>query len=285
MDEIATMLHRLETGFPITIDGRRIRCRAFVVHAGVDYQQLNSMTNVRGVNAWFPCVYCLIGGIKQTAHDNTTHYYPLAFPYDIHHGQVRAADPPVNARVVPWRLPPAVHYQPGDLPLRADPIYRAHLDDMAQAQNNQAQEDIGKATGLNGPAAFRILEFCKNPFRYAIVDPFHLLCENVIPNLWKIFAGTLKPMSPANRFGEMLFLLARQDVAFVNECLKLNGKYIPSSFGRNLREICGGWKGSEWMTFGFRFALPLYYHAWGPNPDKLVFTLMYSKFVQGICTS
>ncbi|ORZ38191.1 hypothetical protein BCR44DRAFT_307933 [Catenaria anguillulae PL171] len=129
-------------------------------------------------------------GINQTAHDNTTHCYPLAFPYDMHNGQVRAADPPVNARVVPWRLPPAVHYQPGDLPLRADPIYQAHLDDMAQAENNQAQEDIGKAIGLNGTAAFWILEFCKNPFLYAIADPFHLLCENVIPNLWKISAGS-----------------------------------------------------------------------------------------------
>ncbi|ORZ41254.1 hypothetical protein BCR44DRAFT_1002340 [Catenaria anguillulae PL171] len=202
MEEIADMLQRLEAGFPVTVNGERVRCRVFVIHGGGDYPALNSLTNMRGVNAWFPCVYCYIPGIRQ-ARDGFNTFYPAhTQPYELApNGNRAASNPPVQERPVlwgKWQDGPEVDCFPPNLHKRTDEWYNFHIGEIALlAGNRQGQEDIGKACGLNGPAAFDTLLLCKNPSTYAVVDPFHLICENVIPNLCKIFCGTLKPMGPA----------------------------------------------------------------------------------------
>ncbi|ORZ39961.1 hypothetical protein BCR44DRAFT_1218789 [Catenaria anguillulae PL171] len=279
MEEIADMLQRLEAGFPVTVNGERVRCRVFVIHGGGDYPALNSLTNMRGVNAWFPCVYCYIPGIRQ-ARDGFNTFYPAhTQPYELApNGNRAASNPPVQERPVlwgKWQDGPEVDCFPPNLHKRTDEWYNFHIGEIALlAGNRQGQEDIGKACGLNGPAAFDTLLLCKNPSTYAVVDPFHLICENVIPNLCKIFCGTLKPMGPAEHVGAMPFLFTKDDIKFINMCLALNGKYIPPPFGRCPKELGGQWKGSEWLLFGMLYALPLYFHAWGPDENKLIFAQM-----------
>ncbi|ORZ39776.1 hypothetical protein BCR44DRAFT_1215589 [Catenaria anguillulae PL171] len=288
MSAMVDVLISLEEGFPIEVFDPeqdryvRKRCRVFMVHAGGDYPALNSMTCMRGVNARFPCVYCYIGGCRHVG--ARTYYVPMDHPVDPDGGE---PNPPVERPQLH-----GLHQAFRDFDFhriaqlaRTDWMYQAHIAAIQNEQVAARREEIAKNCGLNSTAPWEELRFCKNPSTYGIIDPFHLICENVIPLLYNIFAGKLEPVGPTrpvDLVGEMPFQWTREDLQFVEECLRENGKYIPTIFGRLPRPFSSSWKGSEKLVYGLLLAVPIYYHLYAGNPATRVYFDMYYALVRGL---
>lgn len=128
--------------------------------------------NIKGHNAIHPCRSCAIQAIHGVS---KTYYVPL--------------DPPKNIRNVGMQS-----WDPAALPLRQHVDFRETATRIHATATKAAKERIAKETGIKGLPAMSHIQ----SLDYARAVPwewFHLLLENVIPNLVDFWTGNFKGLS------------------------------------------------------------------------------------------
>lgn len=134
-----------------------------------DIVAVERFLNIKGHNAIYPCRSCAIQAIRGTS---KTYYVPLDPPKNI---------PNANAQ----------HWDPAALPFRQHEDFMETATRIHTAATKAAKERIAKETGIKGlPAMSRVqsLDYARGvPWEW-----FHLLLENIIPNLVDFWTGKFK---------------------------------------------------------------------------------------------
>ena len=144
----------------------------FVLHAYIifklgDIITIEKFLNIKGHNAIFPCRSCKIQAVRGMG---KIHYVPLTPP----HGNSEH-----------------IHWDPNDLPLQHHKDFLGTCLQLDAAKTKTERARIAKESGVKGlPALSRVesLDHARSiPWEW-----FHLLLENVIPNLVDLWTGNFK---------------------------------------------------------------------------------------------
>ncbi|KAH7911338.1 Transposase family tnp2-domain-containing protein, partial [Hygrophoropsis aurantiaca] len=165
-DECADLAHGVET-----FDAQKralFALHAYIIFKLGDIIAIEKYLGIKGHNAIFPCRSCKIKGVRG---NGNTYYVPL--------------QPPINCDL------PEVTWDANNLPLRKH-IEFAEVVSMIEAEQTAAQKDrIAKAHGIKRSAAMHRVGSidCARSLPW---EWFHLLLENVVPNLVKLWTGKYK---------------------------------------------------------------------------------------------
>lgn len=167
----------------------------------------------KGHNALYPCRNCLILAIRDWQGNKKTHYTPLRIPKQ--HKPTAAEN---EART--------------KLKLRTHKEWVKTLDRMDAAETEEERKQIGKDAGLRQRPAFGAV----GSIDYARSCPWdwmHVILENIIPNLFKLWSGDFKGLDEGKETYEIPPHIWDQIGQETAEAVKT----IPASFVRVLKNI------------------------------------------------
>lgn len=177
--------------------------RAFLILVFGDMPAVAKMMNMKGHNGKSPCRACDIIGIRVPHSDSTMHYVPLHRP--------------------------ASSDQPSYDPLRL--FRRTHTDFLEQASKVELASSTAQAErlsmqfGIKGRPLLSRLAAISLPCSFPH-DFMHLIWENLIPNLLKLWTGTFKGMDTGSEDYE----LPRSVQEAVAAAASASGSTIPAAF-------------------------------------------------------
>ena len=209
-DELAKLAYGVPTYD--AIDRNIFDLHAYAILEHGDINAIEKMLGIKGHNGISPCRSCKIRGVRDITGCGKVYYVPLTTP-DVDHQTRPSVDP-------------------RSLSLRKHEDFASVLQQMAAATTKKAREDIAKANGIrNAPALCRVgsLNHAKsNPWEW-----LHLFCENIIPNLFKLWTGQYKQLDTGTEAYEIPEHIWEQ----IGEETASAVKNIPSSFVRVLGNI------------------------------------------------
>ena len=176
-----------------------------------DIVAIEKFLKIKGHNGIHPCRSCKIKGVRG---DGRTYYVPIHPPRDLANADEH------------------IEWDPRNLPLRSHQDFIAITTQISEAPTKAEKERIAKQTGIKGlPGTSRVLSL-----DYARCLPwewFHLLLENIIPNLINLWTGQFKGLDtgdePYNIQPYIWQEIGHETAAAVQD--------IPASFMRVLSNI------------------------------------------------
>ncbi|KIK94880.1 hypothetical protein PAXRUDRAFT_33269 [Paxillus rubicundulus Ve08.2h10] len=184
---------------------------AYIIFKLGDIIAVEKFLNIKGHNAIYPCRSCKI---KAVCGLGKTHYVSLRPPKD---------GGPTRARTI---------WQPDNLPLRRHHDFIDTVTQLHAATTKIAKERIAKQTGIKDlPAMHRVgsLDYAQSvPWEW-----FHLLLENIIPNLVDFWTGWFKDLDS----GTEDFEIAPHIWEEVGKEIAAAVQHIPASFVHVLSNI------------------------------------------------
>ena len=202
----------------------------FTLHAYIctisgDLPAITKMMGVSGHNSYDHCRFCSVEGYW---HENHV-YCPLNSPRDAPAG-------------------PKLRYDPANLPLRTDDEYREAASNLSCQYNQRRDAAEGHPLcGLRHRSPFFELNSVNFPLSFP-VDIMHLIFENVIRTLYKLWHGEFfkhDSETPDIRISDAVWSRIGHD-------MESSRKLIPTSFGRAPRDINKynrSFKAEEWCSF------------------------------------
>ena len=204
-------LAQLACGVP-TFDGSEkgtFDLHAYVIMKLGDIPTVQKFLNIKGHNSIFPCRSCKIKAVRGLG---KTHYVPLRPPKQSGQGSVS------------WKAE--------DLPLRAHQDFLDVFQEIRDAPTKAAKERIAKETGIRGlPGLHRVgsLDYAQSiPWEW-----FHVLLENIIPNLIDLWTGQFKGLN----IGDDEFKIAPHIWEAIGEETTAATEHIPASFVRVIYNV------------------------------------------------
>ncbi|KAI5824656.1 hypothetical protein K523DRAFT_252747 [Schizophyllum commune Tattone D] len=208
--------------------------------------------NMKGHNGLHPCRMCSIKGLRIPGRDRvTTHYVPLD---RTHHPSTRA-DPTATKSYDPAHLPSRSH---------AQILQQGRAVQLAPSQ--AAADRLSKSTGVKGVSILYQLPSIQFPTSFPY-DFMHLIFENVIKNLIKLWTGDYKDIPEGT--GDYQFERTAWDA--IGAATGASGDTIPGVFGARPPDIAQDNTSSTADTWSFwilhigpallssRFKRPVYY--------------------------
>ena len=209
-DELADLARGVPT-FDVTTR-KMFQLHAYLLFKLGDIIAVEKFMKIKGHNGIFPCRSC---NIRARRGDGRTYYVPLR--------------PPKNSCNIAEE---AVEWDPQHLPLRRHDDFVASATRIAAATSKAAKERIAKETGIKGLPGIRRVK----SLDYARCIPwewFHLLLENVIPNLVDLWTGQFKGLDVGNED----YQIAQHIWEEIGWETAAAIKHIPASFVRVLSNI------------------------------------------------
>jgi hypothetical protein len=158
-------------------DRKMFDMRAYLILKLGDILAIDKILGIKGVNAIVPCRTCTIRGVRKIQSRGTNYYVPLTTP----HRQERPS------------------FDPFDLPYRTHDSFDKVLQQIENAPTKKSREKIAKDHGIReAPALSRVrsLDHARSyPWEW-----FHLLLENIVPNLVKLWTGRFPGIEPGSDF-------------------------------------------------------------------------------------
>jgi hypothetical protein len=225
--------------------------RAFLILGFGDLPAIAMLMNMKGHNGILPCRMCNIIGLRIPGSRATTHYVPLA----------RSNHPSVKADRDAVKV-----YDPNNLPLRTHDEMIAQANEVQIALKNGEANDISKVYGIKGISILSYLPSISFPISFPY-DFMHLIWENVIPKLIKLWTGNYKGLDQ----GSEAYEIPKAVWEAIGIATAASGSSIPSAYGPRVPNIANDnayftadmW--SFWTTYigpvvlRRRFQRPKYY--------------------------
>lgn len=151
--------------------------RAYIILAFGDIPAVSLIIRMKGHNGLCPCRMCRILAVPlRVPGSKPTLYVPLD----------RSNHPDVlqNPSAIP-------KYNPADLPLRTHDEFLEQAREVQFAPSQAASDRLSKSYGIKGIPILSYLPSLSFPLSFPY-DFMHLIWENLIPNLIKLWTGTYK---------------------------------------------------------------------------------------------
>jgi hypothetical protein len=216
------------------IDCCHFDMRAYVIIGHGDLVAIAKMLGIKGHNGYSPCRSCKTKGVRDITEMGKTYYIPLRTP------------------AIPHQTRP--HADPRNLARRRHSDFHQVLQQIEAAVSEGAKKQIAIYHGIReAPAITRVKSI--NYARSIAWDWMHLFCENVFPNMFRLWS---------NRFGGLKN--GNFDYVIPNETWQVIGletaeavKNIPAAFVRVLGNIAvdrSNFTAESW-AFWFIYVAPI----------------------------
>jgi hypothetical protein len=255
LEPLIDELLKLAKGVPVfdAVANEMFNFRAHLLKAFGDMPAIAKLMRMKGHNRFCSCRFCKITGVRIPMSTNKTHYVPLD----------RSTHP--NPNSIPC-------FDPAELPMRthAEMVSQARAVDAALLQSSAESERLSKACGINGVSSLFRLPSISFPFACPI-DFMHLLYENVIPNLVRLWNGSFKELGsdPDCR-------IPSADWDAIGRACGASGATIPSQLGGrvpNLAQHPGEMTAEAW-SFWTLYLAPIVLH------NQFTDATFYQHFLQ-----
>jgi hypothetical protein len=255
LEPLIDELLKLAKGVPVfdAVANEMFNFRAHLLKAFGDMPAIAKLMRMKGHNGFCSCRFCKITGVRIPMSTNKTHYVPLD----------RSTHP--NPNSIPC-------FDPAELPMRthAEMVSQARAVDAALLQSSAESERLSKACGINGVSSLFRLPSISFPFACPI-DFMHLLYENVIPNLVRLWNGSFKELGsdPDCR-------IPSADWDAIGRACGASGATIPSQLGGrvpNLAQHPGEMTAEAW-SFWTLYLAPIVLH------NQFTDATFYQHFLQ-----
>jgi len=178
-----------------------------------DRMALQKLMALAGPNGKCPCPYCHIKGIWSPR--GRHYYYPLQSPNDSELVRPRAYDP--------YRLP-----------------MRSNLKQLIYRVCASEEENMYKESGVAGLSIFMELDSILWPQSFC-VDTMHLVLENLMPLMYKLWCGGFQPKPAAGNTDPPPippdYVLSKNVWEEIGYEMDKSRSTIPTSFARAPRSI------------------------------------------------
>ncbi|KAF8752833.1 Transposase family tnp2 [Rhizoctonia solani] len=232
LDELLELEAGVECPSPPGPDvmGSNFVFRAFLIILFGDIPAVAKFLMMKGHNAVKPCRACLIPGVLCQLPRNQVYYVPMAHPGQTH----------------------ILTY--ADLPLRTHHQILDQLAQMEAAPTQTRRKQLAQEFGLNSRSIFAYLRSI-NLATCAPYDAMHLLFENLVPNLIKLWTGKFKGIDE----GSGSYELDKSAWELVGKLTAAATRYIPSFFVGTLQNIAldGHLFKAEAYAFWFQYLAPI----------------------------
>ncbi|EUC56281.1 transposase family Tnp2 protein [Rhizoctonia solani AG-3 Rhs1AP] len=210
LDELLELESGVSCASPPGPDGRGsdFVFHAFLIMMFGDIPAVAKLLMMKGHNAFKPCRACLIPGVLCQLERNSVYYVPLALP-----GQ---------ERVLTYT----------DLPLRTHQQLLDQLAQMEAAPTQARRKELARQFGLNSRSVFTHLRSI-NMAICAPYDAMHLLFENLVPNMIKLWTGKFKGLDQ----GSGNYELEKDVWVLVGKLTAAVLRTVPSSFVGTMPDI------------------------------------------------
>jgi hypothetical protein len=198
-------LHRGISAYDAESDSMILLC-AFLILIFGDIPAIAKMMEMKGHNGKSPCRACEILGIRIPDSNNPIHYIPLNRP-----SRGPLAEP---------------SYNPLALPLRTHDRLMAQAREVVDANTNTEEDRLSTLYGIKRIPLLSILPSVQFPTSFPY-DFMHLIWENLIPNLLKLWTGDFKELDQ----GTGDYQLAKPVFEAIGEAVATSSDTIPSAFG------------------------------------------------------
>jgi hypothetical protein len=196
-----------------------------------------------------PCRFCDIRGVRNPSKPTaTTHYVPLDRSHHPNPGDV-------------------MRYDPKALPLRTHDEMLRQAREVEAAPSASAAKRLSTAYGIKGLSALTVLHSVQFPIAFPL-DFMHLIWENLIPNLVRLWTGSFKDLGGS----ENDFEIPSNIWTEIGRATAESGRTCPSQFGKRVPDIAERLYEFTAETWSFwalylapvllrgRFRRPVYYH-------------------------
>jgi hypothetical protein len=211
----------------------RFWLRAFLILLFGDIPAVAKLLAIKGHNAVVPCRTCYIRGVLCQLEKSSVYYVPLTVPGD--------DEPfPVDA-----------------LFMRTHNLFLRHYTELEAIAAGPARDRAAQACGINSRSIFASLKSIdmasSTPY-----DIMHLLFENLVPNLIKLWTGKFKGLDQ----GTGDYQLSGNDWTTIGRLTGKAARTIPSAFVGTLPNIAedGNLYKAEAYSFWFQYIAPVVLH-------------------------
>lgn len=182
------------------------RLRAFLILIFGDIPAVSMLMNMKGHNGTSPCRMCSIKAIRNPDPSQKTKYVPLIPPASLD------SDLPT--------------YLPNALPLRTHAEFMNQACQVQAARTATESSRLARDYGIKGPSILSQLSSVEFPASFPY-DFMHLIWENLIPNLVKLWTGQFKGLDE----GDEEYQLAPAIWTAIGSACAAAGSSIPASLG------------------------------------------------------
>ncbi|KDN38557.1 hypothetical protein RSAG8_09446, partial [Rhizoctonia solani AG-8 WAC10335] len=179
---------------------------AFLILVFGDMPAIAKMMEMKGHNGKCPCRACEILGVRIPNSNNPAHYIPLKCPPSLDRSR------PV--------------YDALNLPLRTHDRLMAQANEVINASTNTQEDELATRYGIKRIPLLSVLPSIKFPTSFPF-DFMHLIWENLIPNLLKLWTGDFKGLDE----GTGSYELGKSVFEAICEAVLSSGDTYPYSFG------------------------------------------------------
>ncbi|EUC58442.1 transposase family Tnp2 protein, partial [Rhizoctonia solani AG-3 Rhs1AP] len=179
---------------------------AFLILVFGDMPAIAKLMEMKGHNGKCPCRACEILGVRIPNSNNPVHYIPLKCPSSVDRSR------PV--------------YDPLNLPLRTHDRFMAQANEVINASTNAQEDELSTRYGIKRIPLLSVLPTIKFPTSFPL-DFMHLIWENLIPNLLKLWTGDFKGLDE----GTGSYELGKSVFEAICEAVISSGDTYPYSFG------------------------------------------------------
>lgn len=201
------------------LDNGNIKLRAYPIVGFGDIPAVSMCLCMKGHNGVTPCRWCKIKGVRQ----GRTYYVPLA------------------------RVPPEKPYDARNLPQRD---HRSFLSDGVKAEDPKVsgatREARAKASGIKGTTILSEIPSFVFPNSFPF-DFMHLIFENLIKNLFKLWTGEFKDMDHTDED----YVIDAEVWRAIGEATKKSGATIPGAFGARPKDFMNEMGSTTAETWSF----------------------------------
>lgn len=184
------------------------RLHAYLILLFGDIPAVSMLMLMKGHNGLSPCRMCQIRGVAMPGETTSkTKYVPLFRCDEENSGQ-------------------NVQLDPLDLPLRTHDDFMEQAEEVQSAPTATESKRLAREYGIKGVSILSQLSSISFPRSFPY-DFMHLIWENLLPNLIKLWTGTFKGLDEGN---EHYHLSPRAWTAIGKACSKA-GPLIPAAYG------------------------------------------------------
>ncbi|KAF9472875.1 hypothetical protein BDN70DRAFT_818010 [Pholiota conissans] len=194
---------------------------AYLVAVFGDIPAMSMIMRMKGHNGIFPCRMCMIKGVRAPHTRSTTHYVPLNRE---------------NLSSVLLSLtgddPEIAIYDAANLPLRTHSEFLRQAHFVQFSESTAEEKRRSKACGIKGIPLLSYLPSLSFPVSFPY-DFMHLIWENLIPNLIRLWTGKFKGLDEGMESYEL-----RPGVwQAIGKATKASGSTIPSAYGGRPQDV------------------------------------------------
>ncbi|TEB37185.1 hypothetical protein FA13DRAFT_1752114 [Coprinellus micaceus] len=215
-----------------------------------DYPAMSMVLQMKGHNGIFPCQMCLIEGLRILGHRSNAHYVPLK----------RSTHPDIVAKTTRRKVD---EYDPANLPLRTPTQFLKHARLVQFAKRDTRAEELSMGCAIKGIPLLSCLPSLFFPTLFPF-DFMHLIYENLIKNVVKLWTGTFKDLHHKDQD----YYLAPSVWSAIGAATAQSGSTIPSAYKKADHTTADAW------SFWALYLGPILLQRWFRNTDY------YNHFVE-----